>query len=140
MNKTRMRKAKYLKTSDIKVIRKIHELYTRNLIAYRDTLTHGHKKQIIKNCFKISKLFESIEDPEDDFVSTWVKNETESLEKELEKSSYSFATIYEGVQVAIHSSLRDIGFGNCLDHKINIHYCEECKVKFNVSEQGDLKE
>ena len=137
MNKTRMREAKYLKTSDLEVIREIQELYTRNLIAYRETITHAHKQQVIKNCYKISKLFHSIEDPDDDFVSIWVKNETESLESALEKSSYKFGTLYEGVQVAIHSSLRDIGFGNCLDHKINVHYCKQCKKKFNVDEEGD---
>jgi len=139
MNKTRMRKAKYLRTKDLEVIRKIHELYTRNLIAYRETLTHGHKKQVIKNCFKIADLVKSIEDPKDDFVSGWIKKETESLEQEMITTHYSFGTIYEGVQVAIHSSMRDIGFGECLDHKINIHYCESCKEKFNVQEQGDLK-
>jgi hypothetical protein len=135
----KMRKAKYQKTNDLKTIRKIQELYTKNLNAYRPQIRDPQIKQVIKNSYKIADLFKKIEVDGDDFASSWVKEQTEMLENKFYKSSYrDFGVEYEAVQVAIHSELRAIGnFHECLDHKINLHYCSKCKEKFGVGEDGD---
>lgn len=140
MDKRRMRKAKYQRNADLNVIRKIQELFIKNLIAYEENIRDSRIKQVIKNSYKIADLFRSIEEEHDLFTSEWIRTETKQLEDKFYNSNYrNFGLEYEAVQVGIHSQLRDIGFDHCLDHKINLHYCSECKKKFNVGEQGDLK-
>ena len=140
MNKRRMTMAKYKGTTDLKVIREIQTLFIDNLIAYKPNVRHGSIKRVIKNCYKIADLMRTLESDEDTFASEWVRKETQQLEDKWHNSKYrDFGVEYEGVQVAIHNQLRDIGFDHCLDHKINLHYCSTCKEKQGLGEQGDYK-
>lgn len=140
MDKQRMRKAKYQNTDDLKVVREIQTLFIDNLISYKQDVRHREIKRVIKNCYKIADLFRKLESDDDTFSSEWVRKETQQLEDKWYNSKYrTFGVEYESVQVAIHNQLRDIGFDNCLDHKINLHYCDACKTKQLLGEDGDIK-
>ncbi len=137
--KRKMRMAKYQKTADLDIVRSIQTLFIKNLIAYKDNIRDSNIKQVIKNCYKIADHFVKIEEPDDLFSSEWIRKETKQLEDKFYNSKYrNFGVEYEAVQVAIHNQLRDIGFDHCLDHKINLHYCDSCKSKFNLGEDGDV--
>ena len=42
---------------------------------------------------------------------------------------------YEWVMCSIHENLRSIGYGICVDHNINIHYCERCHERLGLDKE-----
>ena len=49
-------------------------------------------------------------------------------------SNNAHAADYESIMIRIHQNLRDIGYDVCLDHNINLHYCDKCHEVFNLVE------
>ena len=123
-------------SNQVKIIREIQGLYVKNFIAYKEQISHLAIRQVIKNCYRVADLFDRLCG---EFEGSYLRREIEALEnKQANGTGFSFGVEYEGVQVVIHFTLRDLGgFDYCLDHRINIHYCGKCKVKYGLKEKGD---
>ena len=112
----------------------------KNFIIYRKS-TKKNAKIVIKNCYKICELISKTKTDSSDFWGDYIKKTTQKFEDHLySSSSYGYDRLfvhYEEVQIDIHIWLKKFDAGYCFDHRINLHYCQKCKVKVGVDEEGD---
>ena len=130
---------KKIKPDELIVVREIQDIYMTNLRC----LGYNPKRAIVKKTIKDSRktvyLFNQINQ---DFLSCesflfddeMLTKRIDKFEDAAIKSDYRHFD-YEWVMCSIHENLRSIGYGICVDHNINIHYCERCHERLGLDKE-----
>jgi len=122
-----------LTDEELKTVRKIQTIYLTNLRIYGDNVKSGLIKRVVKDSQKARDLFNKI-----DYDFLFDDDQFNKVINRFEDKTMSYTdhpfTEYEDVMIRIHGNLREIGYDVCIDHNINIHYCEKCHELFNLVE------
>lgn len=121
---------KNITADELKAVRKIQDIYITNLRCLGYDPKIGIIKKAIKDSRKTITLFKKINY---DFLfdERMLTKYINKVEDKAHKSNFVYFN-YEDVMMRIHGNLRQIGYGICVDHNINIHHCERCHERLGL--------
>tara|TARA_R110000751_G_scaffold181105_1_gene287400 strand:+ start:172 stop:582 length:411 start_codon:yes stop_codon:yes gene_type:complete len=124
---------KNITADELVAVREIQDIYMTNLRCLGYNPKIGIIKKSIKDSRKTVALFNKINFDflfDDGMLTKYI----DKFEDKAIKSNFIYFD-YEDVMIRIHGNLREIGYGICVDHNINIHHCERCHERLGLDSE-----
>jgi len=124
---------KNITADELVAVREIQDIYMTNLRCLGYNAKRAIVKKTIKDSRKTVYLFNEIKD---DFFYDKKSLDTiiNKFEDDCYKSDFGYFD-YEAVMIEIHGNLKEIGYGICIDHNINIHHCSRCHERLGLDKE-----